>query len=168
MKASGPRQDLVDAFMRKYPELYRNHPGSYYAGKCSIVSVLFAEMRHDDFGIKDVVGLWGYKKKWDEKHGKNGASHVAVLVDGYVYDMTYAQISQTNTPHWELRYYDVRPESQWKRSYDRVERRPLTKEYCTQYKKDWTSRVKEIMLTTGEQSEAASKHYNDLHSVGYI
>lgn len=107
-------KEWIDKFYMKYPLLLNQEP-RYYAGKCRLISVLFAELLVTEFKIKNVNILVGWNLSGEDTSwltnlnladklliklgiGQNEdtpdrSSHAAVEVEGVVYDMSSKQMT---------------------------------------------------------------------------
>ena len=155
------KNTYIKKFIETYPELYRKQDPDFYQNKCSIISIMFAEMLIRDFSKKNVKGLWGYKPGWKEK----GISHVVISCDGITYDMTYAQISR-DFP--SISYFNIEEETKWKSNYKDIEERNIDLSYCNDYKKNWKTKIESLKDTDYERYLIGKKHLDDLEKFSYI
>lgn len=163
------RKDMVENFISTHPLLYANREPSFYSGKCSIITCLFIEhtLRQNE-NIRSMTFLRGFKNEWDKKYGaENAPCHVVAMIDGWVFDMTFAQVHQLSNPE-RLRYWEVRRYSEWIKDYDREERREFDLEECEKYKREFRGKVNSFVKRNPKFAEYAMRHLNDLTSMGYL
>ena len=151
----------IRAFQIKYPELYRGQSPDFYQNKCSIISILFAEMLIEEFKKKNIKGLWGFKEGWKAR----GISHVVILMEGYTYDLTHAQVSR-DQPVVSL--FEIAKENDWRENYVEVEERYIDLDYCKSYKKNWKEKIMNLKETDPEKFVIGKQHLDDLTRFGYI